>query len=115
MIKNNRLEFSGWGGYFFLLKEMMVNIITVKAVKIFLSVLNRLALCTQLHLLSKCNALSGDEFDRLTSKVSLVNILAYHSGKCNLSELDNALKFLSIIQFEIDFFSIIKRWTVDYL
>lgn len=30
-------------------------------------------------------------------------------------ELDNALNSLTIIQFEIDFFSIIKRWTVDYL
>lgn len=30
-------------------------------------------------------------------------------------ELDNALNSLTIIQFEIVFFSIIKRWTVDYL
>ena len=98
-----------------MLKEMIVNIITVKAVRNIPICVKSLSVMYTASPPFKVQRTFGRGIDRLTSKVSLVNILAYHSGKCNLSELDNALKSLSIIQFEIDFFSIIKRWTVDYL
>ena len=76
---------------------MIVNIITVKAVRNIPICVKSLSVMYTASPPFKVQRTSGDEFDRLSSKVSLVNILAYYREKCNLSGLDNGLILCYII------------------
>ena len=96
-LRNNRFSLVAMGGYFFLLKEMIVNIITVKAVRNIPICVKSLSVMYTASPPFKVQRTYGRWIDRLTSKVSLVDILAYYRGKCNLSGLDNSLILCYII------------------
>jgi len=66
-----------------LLKEKIVNIITVKAVRNIPICVKSLSVMYTASPPFKVLSHFGRWIDRLTSKVSLVNILAYYRGKCN--------------------------------
>ena len=94
------LRHGAWGGYFFLLKEIIVNIITVKAVRNIPICVKSLSVMYTASPHFKAQRTLGDEFDRLTSKVSLESILAYYREKCNLSRLDTGLILCYIIDIK---------------
>ena len=82
-LRNNRFSLVAMGGYFFLLKEMIVKIITVKAVRNIPICVKSLSVMYTASPPFKVLWHFGRWIDRLSSKVSLVNILAYYRGKCN--------------------------------
>ena len=101
-LRNNRFSLVAMGGYFFLFvkfitKEMILNIITVNPVR---KIPIWIKLSRVMYTASppfKVQRTFGRWIDRLTSKVSLVNILAYYREKCNLSGLDTGLILCYII------------------
>ena len=110
-LRNNRFSLVAMGGYFFLFvkfitKEMILNIITVNPVR---KIPIWIKLSRVMYTASppfKVQRTFGRWIDRLTSKVSLVNILAYYRGGMQLVRTWQQLDFMLYYRYK-------KRETTD--